>query len=196
MPKEGAPASVDIMISPPSRVAFQGAFGAFSHEACRACLPHADPVPFETFAAAFAAVREGACALGFIPFRNSSAGAVPEVAELLPASGLEIMSEHAWPIHLQLLGRPGSTLAEIEVVASHPMALKQCRRALAELAVRIEPAYDTAGAAKALAGSADRRRAVGAPRAAAELYGLDILRADIEDLADNTTWFAVVRRAP
>jgi prephenate dehydratase len=176
------------------RVAFQGVFGAFSHEACLACVPQAQPVPFDSFEQAFAAVGAGDCDLAFIPVWNSIAGPVPEVTDLLPQSGLQTAAEHMWPIHLQLMAAPGVALANVEAVVSHPMALKQCGRFLAAHGLRGEPGYDTAGAAKDLAASGDRRRAVVAPRTAAALYGLTILHEDIEDAPDNTTRFLVLRR--
>jgi prephenate dehydratase len=176
------------------RAAFQGVFGAFSHEACKGCLPQAEPVPFESFEAAFEAVRSGDCELGFIPVWNSTAGPVPEVAELLPQSGLATIAEHVWPIHLQLLVMPGVTLEQVRTVASHPMALKQCRHFLSQHGLTGEPTYDTAGAAQDLAESGDRERAAVASRAAAELYGLEILRADIEDAPENATRFLVLQR--
>jgi prephenate dehydratase len=176
------------------RAAFQGVFGAFSHEACTACLPEAEPIPFESFEAAFAAVQSGDCELGFIPVWNSTAGPVPEVAELLPQSGLETVAEHVWPVHLQLMAMPGVTLDQVRTVASHPMALKQCRQFLSAHGLTGEPAYDTAGAAQDLAERGDRDRAVVAARAAAELYGLEILRRDVEDAPENATRFAVLRR--
>jgi prephenate dehydratase len=176
------------------RAAFQGVFGAFSHEACKGCLPEAEPTPFESFEAAFEAVRAGDCELGFIPVWNSTAGPVPEVAELLPQSGLETIAEHLWPIHLQLMTLPGVALEQVRTVASHPMALKQCRQFLSAHGLVGEPAFDTAGAAEDLALSGDRQRAAVASRAAAELYGLEILRQDIEDAPENATRFAVLKR--
>ena len=182
-------------MSPPSvRAAFQGVPGAFSFEACRACLPDAEPAGFDTFEQAFEAVRSGACEFGFIPVRNSSAGSVPEVADLLPRSGLEVVQEHPWAVRLQLMACLGAALDQIKVVSSHPMALKQCTGLLEELGLPTETAFDTAGAAADLARSGDLTRAVVAARAAADLYGLTILRAGVEDHADNTTWFAVLRR--
>jgi prephenate dehydratase len=175
------------------RVAFQGVFGAFSHEACMACVEQGEPVPFASFEAAFQAVRDGVCDLAFLPVENSTAGPVPEVAALLPASGLKIVSEHAWPIHIQLLALPGIALSDVEAVVSHPMALKQCGRFLRNHGLREEPGYDTAGAARTLAEQGDRRRAAAAARPAAALYGLHILAEDIEDAPDNTTRFLLLR---
>ncbi|WP_305793642.1 prephenate dehydratase domain-containing protein, partial [Caulobacter sp. S45] len=161
------------------RIAFQGALGAFSHEACLALLPGAEPTPYPSFDDAFAAVLTGACALALIPSQNTIAGPVPEVAPLLASSGLAVLAEHPWPIRMQLMGVPGGSLAEVRTVASHPMALKQCGLFLRDHGYAAEAAYDTAGAAAELAVSPDRTRAVVAAAAAAELYGLQVLAADV-----------------
>ena len=174
------------------RAAFQGTYGAFSHEACTALLPEAEPTPYQSFADAFEAVRSGACAFGFIPSENTIAGPVPEVAPLLAASGLRVVVQHSWPIRMQLMGVRGGDVAEVRTVASHPMALKQCSRFLREHGFVAEPAYDTAGAGEALAAAPDRTRAVVAAAAAAELYGLQVLRPDVQDRADNVTRFLVL----
>ncbi|MHB8285812.1 MAG: prephenate dehydratase domain-containing protein [Caulobacteraceae bacterium] len=178
----------------PQQIAFQGVFGAFSHEACQACLPDGQPTPFETFADAIAAVKEGRCDRAFLPVENSSAGPVPEMQLLLPECGLETIGEHAWRIRMQLMAVPGAKIADIKTVTSHPMALKQCIRVIMELGAQAVSAFDTAGAAEALAKSGDKTTAVVAARAAAELYGLQILRADVEDADDNSTRFVVLKR--
>ena len=74
-----------------------------------------------------------------------------------------------------------------------PFAAGQCRKLLRKLGVRIEPAADTAGSAKAAVRAPRRRTAAAiAPALAAELYGLEILARDIEDEAHNTTRFIVM----
>lgn len=175
-----------------ARVAFQGALGAFSHEALRHYLQDAEPTPLPTFAEVFEAVATGDCGLGFVPVENSIAGAVPEVAALLPASGLQVLSEHPWPISMQLMGVAGASLESVRVVASHPMALKQCGEFLRIRGLAAEATFDTAGAAAELAVRPDRTRAAIAPRAAARLYGLNILAEDVQDRADNVTRFLLL----
>ena len=174
------------------RAAFQGTFGAFSHEACLALLPQAEPTPCASFAGAFALVQTGACAFAVIPSENSIAGPVPEVAPLLAASGLRVQSKHSWPIRMHLMGAPGADLARVRTVASHPMALKQCALFLRDHGFVAEAAYDTAGAAEALAAAPDPTRAAAAAAAAADLYGLEVLAADVQDRADNVTRFLVL----
>lgn len=177
-------------------IAFQGEFGANSDEACREHFPDHEPTPCPTFEDAFEAVRSGTCALGLIPVENSIAGRVGDVHHLLPDSGLKIIGERFKPIRFQLMANPGTTLGELRLVASHVMALGQCRKVIRELGLRTEIASDTAGAAKALSEHPDRTRAAIAPALAADLYGLEILRRDIEDAHHNTTRFLVMTADP
>jgi prephenate dehydratase len=174
------------------KIAFQGDYGANSDEACRTYFPAYEPAPYATFEEAFEAVKSGACALGMIPIDNSIAGRVGDVHHLLPESGLKIVGERFKPIRFQLMANKGVRLQDLQVVASMPIALAQCRKALKALGVRTEAAGDTAGAAKALAEAPDPHRAAIAPALAAELYGLDILQRDVEDLHTNTTRFLVM----
>jgi prephenate dehydratase len=131
-----------------------------------------------------------------LPVENSLAGRVSDIHHLLPSSGLHIIGEHFLPIHHQLIAAPGVALKDIRTVRSHAMALGQCRRVIAELGARPEMSGDTAGAAKALAQSGERDVAVIASARAAEIYGLAILRADVEDAGHNTTRFLEMAREP
>ena len=176
------------------RVAYQGVPGAYGHEACLTFTPEWAAVPFDSFDEAYAAVVSGACERGLFPIENSNAGEVPDSSRLLASSGLRVLSEHPMRIRLQLMALPGATLDGIETVTSHPIALAQCRKLLAELNVEVEPHFDTAGSARDLARSGDLSRAAVASRTAAELYGLDILRPDVEDTDDNTTRFLFVAK--
>ena len=174
------------------KIAFQGEPGANSDEACRAYFPDHEPVPHAAFEDAFEAVKGGECQLGMIPVENSIAGRVADVHHLLPSSGLKIIGERFKPIRFQLMANPGVRLEDVRTVSSMAIAHGQCRKTLRRLGVRTETAGDTAGAAKDLAAHPDPTRAAVAPALAAELYGLTILLADIEDEAHNTTRFLVM----
>jgi prephenate dehydratase len=173
-------------------IAYQGEPGAFSHEAARTWFPSHRPEACPTFEDAFDAVQTGRCALGMIPVENSVAGRVSDVHHLLPKSGLKIVGEHFLPIRMQLMANAGVKLEDVKVAASHPMALLQCRLTLRKLGLKAEVVADTAGAARALAAEPDPHRAAVASAVAAELYGLTILRKDIEDAHGNTTRFLVL----
>jgi prephenate dehydratase len=174
-------------------VAFQGVPGAFSHEACRVFLPDDRPIGRATFAEVIETVLDGEADLGMLPFENNSAGAVEEVQALLANnSEVEIIDRHTLPIRIHLLGLKGSALDQLRTAVSHPMALKQCTRTLAELGLAAEPASNTAAAAQTLS---DPTKAVLASESAAEAYGLVILRRDLQDSAENATTFCVIARS-
>jgi prephenate dehydratase len=178
------------------KIAFQGEFGAFSDEACRAFAPDFEPLPCPTFEAALDAVKEARADRAMLPIENSLAGRVADIHHLLPEAGLHIVAEHFLPVRHQLLGRPDAELSDIRVVASHAMALGQCRRIIASLKLKPQIGGDTAGAARRLAEEGRKEEAVIASSRAAELYGLKVLKADVEDAADNTTRFLVMAREP
>ncbi|WP_246573126.1 prephenate dehydratase [Kineosporia corallincola] len=174
------------------RIAFQGDLGANSHIACTDVYPDYEPVPFQTFEECFVALGDGTADLAMIPVENSTAGRVADIHYLLPQSRVHIIGEYFLPVHHQLLALPGTTLDEVKTVRSHPQALDQCRNALRELGVTPVTAADTAGSAREIVALGDPSVAAIAPRLAAGVYGLDILREDIEDEAHNTTRFIIL----
>ncbi|QTC93122.1 prephenate dehydratase domain-containing protein [Brevundimonas goettingensis] len=175
-----------------ARVAFQGAPGAFSHEACVALRPWDEAVPFETFAEALGAVRTGDCDMALIPIENSTIGAVEPAATLVREAGFETLADVWRPIRHCLMAIDGARMADIRTIESHPIALDQCRETLSHINAKIVVAFDTAGAARDVAEAGDRSRAALAPMAAAEVYGLSILRHDLQDSADNRTRFVLL----
>lgn len=176
------------------RVAYQGAPGSFSHEACAVLRPWDEPVGHETFGQAIDAVRQGDCDCALIPVENSRIGTVQPASDLVAASGLEVLAEVWRPIRLALMAPEGARLSDIRTVESHPAALGQCTGTLADLGLRAVEAYDTAGAARAVAEARDTSRGALAPTGAAEIYGLSILRNDMQDSADNRTRFVLLGR--
>ena len=174
------------------RVAYQGAPGSFSHEGCVALRPWDIHVPFETFEEALAAVRSGDCGCALIPVENSTIGPVEPAATLVRDSGLTVVSEVWRPIRLALMAVPTARLSDLKTAESHPIALWQCADSLGALRLTPVEVFDTAGAARDIAEAGDRSRAAVAPMAAAEAYGLSILRNDLQDRADNRTRFVLL----
>ncbi len=179
---------------PARAVAFQGAPGAYSHQAVREAFPAAPPLPCFTFDDAIEAVQSGRAGRAVIPIENSLHGRVADIHFLLPESGLAIVGEHFVRVRHCLLGLPGTAREEVRVALSHEQALGQVRRRLADWDIAAERYADTAGAAALVAEMHDPSQAAVASRLAAELYGLDIIAADIEDAAHNTTRFVVLSR--
>jgi prephenate dehydratase len=173
-------------------VLYQGEPGANSHVACVNAFPNMRPEPCPTFEDALASLRQGNGRYAMIPIENSVAGRVADVHHLLPDSGLFIVGEHFERIYHQLLVLPGTKLEDLKTVHSHTHALGQCRRIIRELGLKAVTEADTAGAARILRDVSDKSMAVIAPRFAAEIYGLEILRSDIEDAEHNTTRFIIL----
>lgn len=179
-----------------NKIAFQGEPGAYSHLACREAYPDLDAMACATFEEAFSAVKNGQAKLAMIPIENSVYGRVADIHHLLPDSGLYVVGEHFQPVSIALLAKKGARLEDIKVARSHVHAVGQCRKALAELGIRAEIAADTAGSARQLSESGDMTSASLASSLAGEIYGLDILREDMEDAAHNTTRFMVMSGEP
>ena len=178
-------------------VAYQGEPGAFGEEAIIGYFgaDAVEPTPMPTFSAVCAAVEAGAVDAGVLPLENSLAGTVGDALDALADGSLQVVGELLLPIRHQLLGLRGVTLDEVARVASHWQALSQCERFLTDRGWEIVPAADTAGAARELASSGDRRAAAIASERAAARYGLEILARDIQDAAHNMTRFAVLARS-
>lgn len=179
----------------PSRaVAFQGAPGANSHLAALEFDADCLPLPCFSFEDAIDAVKDGTAARAIIPIENSLHGRVADIHFLLPESGLSIIAEHFMPIRHCLMAK--SADAKLTTAMSHPQALGQCRHYLREHGI-IPVAYaDTAAAAAFVAGSDDAGAAAIAPALAAKLYGLELIRKNIQDADHNTTRFVVLSREP
>ena len=184
--------SAQTMSAETGPIAFQGLPGAYSDLACRGFFPGTPTLPCTAFEDVFAAVREGRATRAMIPVENSLHGRVADIHHLLPGGGLKIVAEYFQPVHHCLLGVPGATLAGIKDAYSHPQALGQTRETLRRLGITQVADFDTAGAAAEIARRGDPTRAAVASSLAAELYGLVILRENIEDAPHNTTRFLVM----
>lgn len=184
------------MTDPDNIIAFQGALGAYSNLACVSAFPEMTPLPCTSFEGAFNAVEEGRAKYAMIPIENSIAGRVADIHHLLPATGLHIVGEHFEPVRHFLMAPKGASLQTIKRVRSHVHALGQCRVAIKELGLTPIVHVDTAGAAADLENSTDLEESAIASSLAAETYGLEVLRAEMEDHSYNTTRFIVLAREP
>jgi prephenate dehydratase len=176
------------------KIIFQGEPGANSDIACREAYPGYEPLPCPTFEDCFTALANGEADLGMIPIENSVAGRVADIHHLMPLSGLHIIGEWFLPIRNQLMAPKGASLKTIKTVESHVMALGQCRGVIRELKLTPIVHADTAGSAREVSESKDITRAAIASRLAAEIYGLDILKENVEDASHSTTRFIVLSR--
>ena len=175
-------------------ISFQGVPGAYSDLACRDAYPGMPTLPCPTFERAIEAVRSGQADLAMLACENSLAGRVPDIHMLLPGSGLFIVGEHFQRVEHCLLALPGTRIDEIRRIHSHAVALGQVRGILSELNAEAIIEADTAGSAKLVAEWGCAPDAAIASRLAADIYGLNVLRMNVEDAAHNTTRFYVAAR--
>ena len=181
-----------------TRVAYLGPRGTFCEAALLTMptLADADHEPATSVQAAIDAVRAGAADSALIPIENSVEGSVSvTLDELASGKRLVIVDEVALPVRFALLARPGTTMADVRSLASHPHALAQVRRWIDETlpTATAIPSLSTAGAAAALLQDPAPFDAAVAPRLAAERYGLDVLADGIGDTEEATTRFVLVR---
>lgn len=177
-------------------VAIQGELGAFSHQAAiQAVGEDVEVVPRPTFEALFAAVCSGQADRGAVPVENSLVGSIHENYDRLRDNPLHIVAETKVRIRLCLVARPGTSFESVRRVASHPVALGQCRNFFAAHAqLEAVPAYDTAGSVRDLFAEGSTVDAAVGSALAAKLYGGTILHSEIEDHAENYTRFLIVAR--
>jgi prephenate dehydratase len=179
-----------------TKIAIQGEPGSFSHEAATKLVAGAAIAPCSFSAEVFAALSSGTVDAAVIPIENCLAGSVLEHFDLLLTHDVRVERETLLHIRHNLIVMPGVEMGAVERVFSHPVALAQCKRFLADHPKMESFAfYDTAGSVKQLMELRDRHAAGIASATAAKIYGAEILQANIEDNVENFTRFFLVRRA-
>lgn len=176
------------------RIAYQGVAGAYSHIASMTVYPGQEYLPCDTFEKAMKLVSEGEADLAMIPVENSNAGRVSDVHFLLPQTGLHIIGEFFLPINHQLLGLPGTKLADVKSASSHPQALAQCSEFLKRHGIKPTARIDTALSCQDVLKFQDKSIAAIASKLAGEIYGLDVVAPNVENARNNTTRFLIMAR--
>ncbi len=179
-------------------LAIQGEAGSFSHEAAQGVAgEELELLPCRSFDLLFSAVTEGRAERGLVPVENSLAGSIHENYDRLRAQPLHVVGETQVRVRHCLITRPGTAFTAIRRVASHPVALAQCRRFFAaHPGLEPVPAYDTAGSVRDLMSTTLGPEAAIASALAAKLYGALVLQSGLEDDPENYTRFVLVAREP
>ncbi|HWP23559.1 MAG TPA: prephenate dehydratase [Candidatus Binatia bacterium] len=176
----------------PLDVAFFGAAATYTHLAAREKFgASVNLAPTSSIAEVFQAVSQERAAYGVVPIENSTEGVVAHTLDLLVESDLKICAEIFLDIHHHLLSRSGDP-ADVRKIVSHPQALAQCRNWLAHhfASVPVEEVASTAHAA--IRASQDGSLAAISSAMAREVYGLQVVAANIEDQSTNITRFVVI----
>ncbi len=174
------------------RIAYQGVAGANSEQASLEFRPDAEAVGYHSFQEAFRAALTGECRYACLPVENSLAGSINQSYDLLTDSSLHVVGEQIVRVRHNLMVKPGTRLSEVKRVYSHPQALAQCQTYIEKNGFEAVTDFDTAGAAKLLSENGGDGKAAIATKRAAEIYGLEILAENIEDLAFNYTRFFIL----
>ncbi len=179
-------------------VACQGVEGSNSQQACEKLMSRANIMYFKTFESVFSAVDSGLCEYGVLPIENNINGSVRAVYELLQRYSCSIVRQTRLNIRHELLAVTGAKLSDIKEIYSHEQAIGQCGTFLSSLGadVKIIPCANTALAAKIVAESGDVSKASISSSACVELYGLNVLRDDIQDSENNYTKFICIAKKP
>jgi prephenate dehydratase len=187
------------MTTPRLRVGFLGPLGTFTEQALKTQpdLVAAEHVLYRTMPDVLDAVENGEVDLGFVAIENSIEGTVNLTQDELAFNhDLLIQREVVLDIEHCLMAKPGTTMADVKVVLSIPVASAQCHAYLRANVGQAElrAANSTAEAARTVSEDPAEGMAAVAPRTSAELYGLDIIAADIADHPGNQTRFVVVAK--
>jgi prephenate dehydratase len=180
-------------------VAYFGPAATFTQEALltQPDLAGADLTSLGSITAVLDAVARDEAEFGFVPMENAIEGTVSATIDgLIHDVDLHIQREVVMDIHLHLMTRSGTALADIRYVSSYPHALAQCQKYLADALPDAEQraANSTADAARLLGESDSKDGSAIAPRLAAERYGLVVVAEDVEDHPENQTRFVLVSR--
>lgn len=180
------------------KIGYLGPKGTFSHEALKKYAEEMiyTAVDFPSIPEILLAVQDNIVDEAVVPIENSIEGAVNATMDMIALEvDLLIKSELIIPIREHLLVKKGTAISEIKHVLSHPQPLGQCRRFLTgQLSYAIPKAvYSTSAAAEEVARGAGDSAAIGS-LAAAEAFGLDIARNDIQDNDNNRTRFVIIGR--
>ena len=174
------------------RVAYSGTEGAFAHIATAKLFPDAQKIAFSDFEKAYRSVENGECDVCVLPVENSSNGEVGQVTDLLFSGALYVNGMFELAVSHDLLVCPGTTLADIKTVVSHPQALGQCSDYIASRGFETKDYSNTALAAKWVAENGDKSVAAIASAEAADIFGLTVLETNINKSRNNTTKFVIL----
>ena len=176
-------------------VACQGIEGANSQIACDSLFKAPTILYFNTFEHVFKAVESGMCQYGILPIENSTAGSVNAIYDLMTRHNFYIVRAVRLKVTHNLLAKHGVKLEDVREVLSHGQALSQCANFLAGLKnVKATVVENTAVAARTVAQSERNDLAALSSRFCAEEYGLNVLKANVQDQDNNYTRFICISK--
>jgi prephenate dehydratase len=178
------------------KIVAQGKLGSYSEMAVREFYPEDEVIPMDLPEDVCRAVESGDADMALLPVENSIIGNVTLHTDLIYRHKLYAIGEHFFKIHHCLLAQPGTTLDQIKLVRSHPVALGQCQRFIDKMGWQAEPEFDTAGASELLSKKDNcHTEATISSSLSADCYGLSILSKNIQNVEHNYTRFLALVHA-
>ena len=174
-----------------SIIYFQGAFGAYSHIAALSIDRNAEIVPCKTFDECFSKASKEPESKIIIPESNRITGNIG-IEYLIFKHRLNIYLEHFQKIEHNLLGQRGAKLEDIKEVYSHAQGLSQCSKFIKKYNLIEHIRADTAGSAEMISKTKDSKKSAIASSLSAEIYGLDVIKKNIENEKGNLTRFLLM----
>lgn len=188
-----------LALQQPLRICYLGPAGTYSEQAARARFGQAATLlPQATIGDCFTAVAQEQAEHAIVPYENSTDGGIGETLDLLVSSSLTVIGETQLRIRQHLMVAPGTVRDAIRSLYYHPVSFAQCAKWLRANLLPLEnmaSCSSNAAAAQAAVAAGKGAAAIG-PRAAAQLYELEIVAQDIEDNPRNVTRFLLLGRAP
>ncbi|MBQ3216501.1 MAG: chorismate mutase [Oscillospiraceae bacterium] len=176
-------------------VACQGVEGAYSQLACEKLFANPSIQYFRNFEGVFSAIEAGFCQYGILPIENSTAGSVNKVYDLMISHNFNIVRSTRLKVDHCLQVKSGTKLSDVKEIFSHEQAISQCAGFLKSLGdVKVTCCENTAVAAQTVALSERKDVAALSSRFCAELYGLQTLKAGVQDEGNNHTRFLCISK--
>ena len=174
-----------------SKIYFQGTFGAYSHLAALSIFKDAEIIPCKTFDECFLKASKDDNSKIIIPESNRITGNIG-IEYLIFKHRLNIYKEHFQKIEHNLLGQPGAKLKDIKEVYSHAQGLSQCSKFIKENNLAEHIRADTAGSAEMISKTKDVKQSAIASSLSAKIYGLEVIKKNVENESGNLTRFLVM----
>ena len=177
------------------KIAIQGTLGSYHDIAAHKFFEdeEIEIICCATFEDVFASIRKDSQTIGMLAIENTIAGSLLQNNELLKQSGTQIIGEYKLRISHCFVCLPDESWDDLTEVHSHPIALMQCRDFLNQHPLlKVVEAEDTALSAEIIQKENLKGRAAICSKAAAERYGMKVLKEGIETNKHNFTRFLVV----
>lgn len=189
---------IDSLSTEGKKVVFYGERGAYTEQAMIDFFGNdVESYSVPVFRDVMEELKNGNAYYGVLPIENSSTGGITDIFDLLIDYDNYIVGEHELKVDQCLIGLPGAKIEEIEAVYSHEQGLLQCSKFLDEHEnMKQIPYMSTAISAKKVSEDKNSKQAAIASKRAAECYGLEVLKENINQETLNATRFIVVCREP